>query len=166
VLLTGMSGTGKSTLVRELRQRGYAAHDAGEGFAESRADGRWGWRADLLAHADGLLFFAGCSEEQADLPFDFRVLLTPRDPSWSGCAPAPTTCTGALTTSSRSCSPTEVAAGTGSGTRPGTRWRRREGVRSPLSGGARVRLCRRLARLRGLAQPRDGLSQQPRDLHL
>jgi dephospho-CoA kinase len=81
VLLTGMSGTGKSALVRELRQRGYAAHDADEGFAEPRADGRWGWRADLvgdlLAHAPNrLVFFAGCSEEQAELPFDYRVLLT------------------------------------------------------------------------------------------
>jgi hypothetical protein len=26
------------------------------------------------------LFFAGCSEEQADLPFDFRVLLTSTAP--------------------------------------------------------------------------------------
>lgn len=81
VLLTGMSGTGKSTLVRELQGRGYAAHDADDGFAEPRADGRWGWRADavadLLAGAhDRLLFFAGCSEEQAELPFDYRVLLT------------------------------------------------------------------------------------------
>jgi GTPase SAR1 family protein len=81
VLLTGMSGAGKSTLVRELRRRGYAAHDADDGFAEPRADGRWGWRADsvadLLAEApDQLLFFAGCSEEQAELPFDYRVLLT------------------------------------------------------------------------------------------
>jgi dephospho-CoA kinase len=81
VLLTGMSGTGKSTLVRELQRRGYAAHDADDGFAEPRADGRWGWRADevagLLADApDRLLFFAGCSEEQAALPFDYRVLLT------------------------------------------------------------------------------------------
>jgi dephospho-CoA kinase len=81
VLLTGMSGTGKSELVSELRRRGYSAHDADDGFAEPRADGRWGWRvdrvADLLARApDGLLFFAGCSEEQAALPFDYRVLLT------------------------------------------------------------------------------------------
>jgi shikimate kinase len=81
VLLTGMSGTGKSTLVHELRRRGYAAHDADDGFAEPRADGRWGWRADLIAELlarapDRLLFFAGCSEEQAELPFDYRVLLT------------------------------------------------------------------------------------------
>jgi shikimate kinase len=81
VLLTGMSGTGKSALVNELRRRGYEAHDADDGFAEPRADGRWGWRADLVAdlldQAPGqLVFFAGCSEEQAELPFDFRVLLT------------------------------------------------------------------------------------------
>jgi hypothetical protein len=83
VLLTGMSGTGKSTLVQELRRRGYAAYDADDdGFSEPRADGRWGWRADavasLLAQSpDGeLLFFAGCSEEQIEMPFDYRVVLT------------------------------------------------------------------------------------------
>jgi shikimate kinase len=82
VLLTGMSGAGKSTLVAELRRRGYTALDADDdGFSEPRADGRWGWRADLVADLlsgppDRLLFFAGCSEEQIDLPFDYRVLLT------------------------------------------------------------------------------------------
>lgn len=82
VLLTGMSGTGKSTLVHELRRRGLAAFDADEdGFSEPRDDGRWGWRAEAVAellarNRDGLVFFAGCSEEQAELPFDYRVLLT------------------------------------------------------------------------------------------
>ena len=80
VLLTGMSGTGKSSLVTELRRRGHAAYDADEDFAEPRADGRWGWRVDriaaLLVDDAPLLFFAGCSEEQAELAFDFRVLLT------------------------------------------------------------------------------------------
>jgi shikimate kinase len=81
VLITGMSGTGKSALVQELRRRGLRAFDADEdGFSEPRADGRWGWRAErvaaLLAEGDGRLFFAGCSEEQATLPFDYRVLLT------------------------------------------------------------------------------------------
>jgi shikimate kinase len=86
VLLTGMSGVGKSALVAELRSRGFAAYDADDdGFSEPRGDGRWGWRRDavaaLLADAPGTpLFFAGCSEEQAALPFDVRVLLTtPRD---------------------------------------------------------------------------------------
>ena len=69
VLLTGMSGAGKSTLVRELRARGHAAYDAeDDGFGEPRADGRWGWRAELVAdllarETHGPLFFAGCSEE-------------------------------------------------------------------------------------------------------
>ena len=84
VLVTGMSGVGKSTLVRELRRRGFTAYDADDdGFSEPRAGGRWGWRvervADVLNQGEAgpdLLFFAGCSEEQVALPFDYRVLLT------------------------------------------------------------------------------------------
>jgi len=84
VLITGMSGVGKSTLVRELRRRGLTAYDADDdGFSEPRADGRWGWRvkrvADVLKQGEAapdLVFFAGCSEEQVALPFDYRVLLT------------------------------------------------------------------------------------------
>ena len=78
-----MSGSGKSTLVQELRRRGYAAYDADDdGFSEQRGEGRWGWRADAVASLlaripDGdLLFFAGCSEEQIEMPFDYRVVLT------------------------------------------------------------------------------------------
>ncbi len=87
VLLTGMSGTGKSTLVEELRGRGLAAFDADDdGFSEPRGDGRWGWRRDaverlLAQHDDGdvPVVFAGCSEEQAQIRFDTRVLLTVPD---------------------------------------------------------------------------------------
>ena len=79
-----MSGVGKSALVRELRRRRFTAYDADDdGFSEPRADGRWGWRvervADILRQGEAgpdVLFFAGCSEEQAMLPFDYRVLLT------------------------------------------------------------------------------------------
>ena len=82
VLLTGMSGTGKSTVVAELRRRGYQAYDADDdGFSEPRVQGRWGWRTDLVRQLldvspDDVIFFAGCSEEQAELEFDSRVLLT------------------------------------------------------------------------------------------
>jgi shikimate kinase len=82
VLVTGMSGAGKSTLVSELRRRGYDAYDADDhGFSEPREDGHWGWRvemvSDLLAsRSDRLIFFAGCSEEQAAVSFDVRVLLS------------------------------------------------------------------------------------------
>ena len=82
VLLTGVSGTGKSSLVRELRNRGCSAFDADDdGLTEPRPDGAWGWRVDLVRalfdqHHDTLLFFAGCADEQAQFEFDFRVLLT------------------------------------------------------------------------------------------
>jgi nitroreductase len=83
VLVTGMSGAGKSSVVGELRRRGYAAVDADDdGFAEPRAPyGEWAWRTEqvrrlLDEHAESTLFFSGCSEEQAQLPFDRTVLLT------------------------------------------------------------------------------------------
>ena len=81
VLLTGMSGVGKSTVVAELRRRGVLAYDADGGLSEPREDGRWGWRLDavealLAAHADDVVFFAGCSEEQALIEWDVRVLLS------------------------------------------------------------------------------------------
>ena len=61
VLITGMSGVGKSTLVGELRERGYAAYDADDdGFAEPRADGRWGWRAAEVAESARRARRIGC----------------------------------------------------------------------------------------------------------
>ena len=86
ILLTGMSGTGKSALVGEFRGRGYQAYDADDdGFSEPRPNGGWGWRIDLVqallaGGEDDLLFFAGCSEEQALFDFDLKVLLTAPGP--------------------------------------------------------------------------------------
>jgi dephospho-CoA kinase len=82
ILITGMSGVGKSALVQELRHRGYTAYDSDDdGFTEPREHGGWGWRLDLVQalfdqSGDRVLFFSGCSEEQALFHFDLRVLLT------------------------------------------------------------------------------------------
>ena len=69
ILLTGMSGTGKSSVVRELRRRGYKAVDTDYGFCEVQPDGRQRWHEDaieeLLATEDAeVLFVAGCDENQ------------------------------------------------------------------------------------------------------
>jgi len=98
ILLTGMSGAGKSTVISELAARGYKAVDADcDGYSEwveSTGDadaigspvdvGRdWVWREDriqrLLSAEDGeVLFLAGCAENMRGfLPqFDHIVLLS------------------------------------------------------------------------------------------
>jgi dephospho-CoA kinase len=83
VLLTGMSGTGKSSVVRELVARGFKAVDTDDGWSELTLDGRQMWREDairaLLATEDtDVLFVAGCEENQAQFHahFDHIVLLS------------------------------------------------------------------------------------------
>jgi dephospho-CoA kinase len=95
VLLTGMSGTGKSTVIAELAARGYRAVDTDEGglselvsVPEDELTGLdpgqdWVWREDriqaLLAAADAdVLFLSGCAPNQGTFypQFDHIVLLT------------------------------------------------------------------------------------------
>lgn len=86
ILVTGMSGTGKSALMSELTTRGYAAidvDDPGRALTYPRAGGELGWnvnaiRALLSRTTDSPLFLAGCSDEQAELyaEFDCVVLLS------------------------------------------------------------------------------------------
>ena len=83
VLLTGMSGTGKSSVVRELAARGFKAIDTDDGWSEPVPGGRQQWRedaiAELLATEDApVLFVAGCEENQVRFhsQFDHIVLLS------------------------------------------------------------------------------------------
>ncbi len=95
VLLTGMSGTGKSTVITELAARGYKAVDTDEdGLSEvvSVPDDQptgldpgqdWVWREDciqnLLSTDDAdVLFLSGCSPNQGKFypQFDHITLLT------------------------------------------------------------------------------------------
>lgn len=98
ILLTGISGVGKSSVITELAARGYSAVDAdSDDSSEWRAvsddddtpgspveAGRdWVWREDriqaLLASADAdILFLAGCAANmRAFLPqFDLIILLS------------------------------------------------------------------------------------------
>jgi dephospho-CoA kinase len=78
-----MSGTGKSSVVRELVARGYKAIDTDDGWSEPQPDGRQMWREDaiqaLLTTEDAdVLFVAGCEENQAKFhaQFDHIVLLS------------------------------------------------------------------------------------------
>ena len=83
VLLTGMSGTGKSSVTQALAARGYRAVDTDDGWCEPLPDGRQRWREDaieqLLAVEDAeVLFVAGCEENQVRFQprFDVIILLS------------------------------------------------------------------------------------------
>lgn len=95
VLLTGMSGTGKSTLICELAARGYKAIDtdsdewsewvnvAGDEAAGQPAEPDWVWREAriqrLLSTEDAnVLFVSGCKSNQSKFyaQFDHVVLLS------------------------------------------------------------------------------------------
>lgn len=81
VLLTGMSGAARSSVIDELRARGYKAIDTDDGWCDVRPDGRQRWRETaiqrLLDTEDAeILFVAGCDEGQRSFYEQFdRVLL-------------------------------------------------------------------------------------------
>jgi len=88
ILITGMSGTGKSTALRHLEQRGHTVVDT-DSDAWSRwvflPDGStdWIWREQQVAqllteHENGHLFVAGCKSNQGRFypMFDHVVLLS------------------------------------------------------------------------------------------
>ena len=83
VLLTGMSGTGKSSVIGELAALGYQAIDTDDGWCEPLPDGRQRWREDAIAalldaeDAD-VVFIAGCEENQTRFHsrFDLIILLS------------------------------------------------------------------------------------------
>ena len=88
VLITGMSGTGKSTALRELAARGHRTVDTDtDKWSEwvRLPDGSpdWIWREDAVAallagHRGGDLFVAGCKSNQGRLydRFEQEVLLS------------------------------------------------------------------------------------------
>jgi dephospho-CoA kinase len=89
VLVTGMSGTGKSAALAELARRGHRVVDTDHGgYAEevpSSKEGGWEhlWRQDRIdalldQHEQGVLFVSGCVKNQATFypRFDAVVLLS------------------------------------------------------------------------------------------
>jgi dephospho-CoA kinase len=69
VLVTGMSGTGKSSVLRALGARGHRVVDTDTDEWSEWVDGDWIWdeaaiSALLDGHEDGHLFLAGCRTNQ------------------------------------------------------------------------------------------------------
>jgi dephospho-CoA kinase len=82
IFITGMSGSGKSTVIGELRALGYKGVCMDEpGWSEHAPDGDWVWREDRvrdLLTEEGTLFLSGCATNQGKFypQFDEVVLLS------------------------------------------------------------------------------------------
>jgi dephospho-CoA kinase len=85
VLVTGMSGTGKSTALDELGRRGFRVVDTdGLGWSEwAPATNEWLWRVDRIAELlaseeSDVLYVSGCMSNQGKFydRFDAVVLLS------------------------------------------------------------------------------------------
>jgi dephospho-CoA kinase len=87
ILVTGMSGTGKSSVLLELARRGHEVVDTdSETWSEwvnTDAGLDWIWREEkitelLTSHSSGMLFVAGCKSNQGKFYhlFDAVVLLS------------------------------------------------------------------------------------------
>jgi shikimate kinase len=83
ILVTGMSGTGKSTALAELAAQGLAVVDTDDPGWKERRGGEWVWREDRMAELladDGAttLYVSGCVSNQGAFydRFDAVVLLS------------------------------------------------------------------------------------------
>ncbi|HZN83064.1 MAG TPA: AAA family ATPase [Mycobacterium sp.] len=83
VLVTGMSGVGKSSLLQELSARGYRTVDTDYCDYHESVEGEWLWREDRIAamlddDAPGPLFVQGTTRNQVVFYplFDHIVLLS------------------------------------------------------------------------------------------
>jgi dephospho-CoA kinase len=86
LLVTGMSGTGKSAVLRELATRGHRTVDTdteewSAWATDASGEPDWVWRVDrvtqlLESHTEGHLFVSGCKTNQGQLyPLFDRVVL-------------------------------------------------------------------------------------------
>lgn len=96
ILITGIPGSGKTSLCENLKQKGYIAYDADEDFGQwihkktgsklytrptdNREDYYWIWRSDKIKKklnhtTDSLVFFCGFATNQSELYEDFDKIV-------------------------------------------------------------------------------------------